>query len=321
MSFCGHCGYLLAPNIARCPRCGTPIEPSGKAEEVRSDAPTIHPQQGNMPPKSGDYYPGQTISQQETAWMPGNNEYAPNLSPTTGPNHPADAFEQTDTPHASAGSLYPPQTPSYPGFPTGSDDNAPLQRGEASYPGFATAPTTDYPQSPYPAPPDAPHKKTSLALVLAIIAFILAATLTTALLFARPAILQQILHHGTSTPIVATPPPTVATRTSEQQARMVIEQYFSNINRKDYQAAYNLWAPPPSSYNDFANGFAHTRHDYIRLGTITQQNDGTVQVPIVITALTDRGIQETFRGYYVVGQQPDGSWKITSAKISQGTGA
>jgi hypothetical protein len=325
MSFCGHCGYLLAPNIARCPRCGTPVETPGKPEEMYSDMPTVHSQQGNMPSESGrDYYPQQSISQQEATQIAGNDEYTTNSSPATGPYHSADAFEQTATPHGPAESFYPPQTPSqtpsYPNFPASSDNHTPLQRGEISYPGFTTLPTT-YPENSYPAPPNTTNKKSSVALVLAIIAFILAATLTTVLLLARPGLLQPILSHGTATPIVTIPSTTVATRTPEQQARMVIEQYFNSINRKDYQKAYNLWNPPPSNYKDFANGFAHTRHDYIKLGAITQQNDGTVQVPIVITALTDTGTREIFSGYYIVGQQPDGSWKITSAKINQGAGS
>jgi hypothetical protein len=322
MSFCGHCGYLLAPNTIRCPRCGTPVETPGKAEGASSDTPTILSQQGNtIPQEDRDYSPEQSISQQETAWMANNDNYATNISPTTGPYHPADTFEQTATPHAPAEAFYPPQTPLYPDYPSGNNNDASLQREDISYPGFTTSPTTDYPQNLYLAPSPTTGKRNSAALVLAIIAFILAATLTTALLFAKPGILPPILHHDTSTPTAAISPTPVATQTPEQQAQVIIEQYFSSINHKNYQRAYDLWVPPPSSYNDFVNGFAHTRHDYIRLGTITQQNDGTVQVPVVITALTDSGTQQTFSGYYIVGQQPDGSWKITSAKIAQGTGS
>src|SRR5712692_9632091 len=102
MSFCSQCGYLLAPNTTRCPRCGKLGETPRKAEEVYSDTPTIHSQQGNIPPEGGDYYPQQPISQQETAQMAGNDEYATNISPTTGPYPPPGAFEQTATPHAPA---------------------------------------------------------------------------------------------------------------------------------------------------------------------------------------------------------------------------
>jgi|SRR5579884_2961723 len=323
MSFCGHCGYLLAPNTIKCPRCGTLVEAQANAEDASSDMPTILSQQGHtLSQDDRDYRLNQSISQQETAWMTNNDDYATNRSnPTTDPYHPAGAFEQTATPHPPAEPFYPPQTPSYPSFPSGNNTNVPLQRGEISYPGFTTSPTTDYPQNSYLAPPPTTNKRMPVALVLAIIAFILAATLTTVLLLAKPAILSPTPHHDTSTPVVAISPTPVATQTPEQQAQMVIEKYFSSINHKNYRQAYDLWAPPPSNYNDFANGFAHTSHDYIKLGTITQQSDGTVQVPIVITALTDSNTQQTFSGYYVVGQQPDGSWKITNAKIAQGTGS
>lgn len=282
------------------------------------DAPTIHTQPGNIPSAEGDYPIWQSLSQQQTARAAytTNNTDREKSDITTDPS----LWESTSIPHTQAGPFYPPQTPSYPDF-SAEGSNTPFPQGDLSSPDQTTLPTTHYPESPQLATPHSTSRKTLVALTLAIIAFMLAAALTIALLFVRPGTLQHILGGNAATPTIPLPSPTVASRTPEQQARTIVEQYYSDINNKDYRAAYNLWEPPPSNYNNFANGFAHTKHDYIQLGTITQQSDGTVQVPIIITALNDTDIKETFSGYYIVGQQPDNSWKITGAKIHPGVGS
>ncbi|GHO96240.1 hypothetical protein KSF_062880 [Reticulibacter mediterranei] len=306
MSFCGQCGNLLAPNAKKCPRCGA---------TVPNDASTVQAQSENLSSAEEDYATQQSVDSRETEWMASGDQ---NAKSTAGP---AD-WEQTIPPHAAAGSFYP---PSY-NMPA---ENHPIGVSPSFMPGGETYPDPtpspdypmNYPESSYhtPAPP-APTKKSSTALTLAIIAFVFAAALTATLLAMKPGTLDRLLGHiatPTVTAITPTPSPTAA-KTPEQQAQAVIEQYFNYINQKNYQAAYNLWTPSPSSYQSFVNGFAHTKHDDIQTGSITQQNDGTVQVPIVITALTDKDTKDTFSGYYVVGQQPDGSWKITGAKINPG---
>jgi flagellar basal body-associated protein FliL len=119
----------------------------------------------------------------------------------------------------------------------------------------------------------------------------------------------------TNAPSTPTPTATTATATPEQQARTVIEKYYLAINNKDYQTAYNLWAKTTQTYDNFVQGFAHTQRDDIVFGQIAVQSDGSVQVPLTITATSDTGTQSQFNGYYIVGQQPDGSWKIITANI------
>jgi hypothetical protein len=304
MAFCGQCGNLLAPNAKKCPRCGA---------AVPNDASTVRAQPEDRPSAEEDYATQQSVDSRETEWMASDDQDAKGTAGSA-------EWEQTIPPRAAAGSFNPPvYSKPAENYPVNS--NSSFTPGGETYPDPTPSPdySMNYPESSYHTPaPAPPTKKPSTALTLAIIAFVFAAALTVTLLVMRPGTLDQLLGH-TATPTATAPTPTpTAARTPEQQAQAVIEQYFNHINQKKYRAAYNLWAPSPTSYQNFVNGFAHTKHDDIQTGSITQQNDGTVQVPIVITALTDKDTKDTFSGYYTVGQQPDGSWKITGAKINPG---
>jgi hypothetical protein len=122
-----------------------------------------------------------------------------------------------------------------------------------------------------------------------------------------------------STPALPTPvPPTpTPTLTPEQQGKSVVARYYTAINDKDYQTAYNLWVNSPQTYEDFANGFADTQHDDYQFGQVLLQSDGTVQVDVTLVATSTSYQRTTYQGYYIVGQQPDGSWKIITASMSK----
>jgi hypothetical protein len=118
--------------------------------------------------------------------------------------------------------------------------------------------------------------------------------------------------------------PTV-TLTPEQQAQAVVEQHYDAINKKSYRTAYDLWAQPPQSYEDFAQGFAHTQRDEIAFGDIIRQNDMTVKVSLTVTATEDAPSgagtqQQVYYGYYIIGQQADDSWKIITGSLTPATG-
>jgi hypothetical protein len=118
----------------------------------------------------------------------------------------------------------------------------------------------------------------------------------------------------TPTPQVPTPTPTPA---AQQQAQLVIDHYYTAINNKDYQTAYNLWVNYPDSYQNFVNGFADTKHDDYQIGQVLPQSDGTVQVNLTLVATSNSSQQTNYQGYYIVGQQSDGSWKITRGSLQQ----
>jgi hypothetical protein len=107
------------------------------------------------------------------------------------------------------------------------------------------------------------------------------------------------------------------TLTPEQQGQSVVARYYAAVNSKDYPTAYNLWVNNPASYQDFVNGFADTLRDEYQFGQILQRGDGTVQVYLTLVATSTSYQQTTYQGYYVVGLQPDGSWKIVTAKMSK----
>jgi len=117
--------------------------------------------------------------------------------------------------------------------------------------------------------------------------------------------------------------PTPPTPSPSQQAQALVQQYYDDINKRDYQDAYNLWGRdpqhPPPTYDQFASGYANTQHDDITFGPITPNADGTVTVNLTIlaTETTSTGTQvSTFQGSYIVGQQ-DGAWKLLRSSFSK----
>ncbi len=103
--------------------------------------------------------------------------------------------------------------------------------------------------------------------------------------------------------------------TPEQQAQSVIDRYYTAINNKDYQTAYDLWLNHPAAYQNFANGFADTSHDDYTVDNIVSQSNGTVWVYITLQATSTSYQQTTYQGYYIVSSQSDGSWKISGANV------
>jgi hypothetical protein len=137
----------------------------------------------------------------------------------------------------------------------------------------------------------------------------------------RGSVVPQIISLSPA-PLASTPVPVLPTLAAqpsaspEQQARLVIDHYYSAINNKDYQTAYDLWLNYPDTYQHFANGFVDTSYDTYTFGDIVQRSDGAVQINLTLIATSTSYQQTTYKGYYLVGQQSDGTWKIISAKIS-----
>jgi hypothetical protein len=128
-----------------------------------------------------------------------------------------------------------------------------------------------------------------------------------------------IVGQTTSVPPISQVPTSVLSTPIAQspatQAQSVIDRYYTAINSKDYQTAYDLWLNYPKSYQNFANGFTDTSHDDYTFGDIVQLSTDKVQVNITIIATSTSSQQTSYQGYYIVEQQQSGAWKITSAKI------
>lgn len=123
--------------------------------------------------------------------------------------------------------------------------------------------------------------------------------------------------------VLTTPQSMTPTPTAPQQARATIQQFYDDINKRNYRDAYNLFGSKLQSrqtYDNFANGFKHTKHDDIQFGTETANSSGTFNVPITIHATEDNvpgpGIhQSTYHITYLVGKV-NGHWKILDGRVS-----
>jgi heat shock protein HslJ len=102
-----------------------------------------------------------------------------------------------------------------------------------------------------------------------------------------------------------------------------LTSYFSAINSRDYQRAYRFWESPPSSFEQFAKGFADT--DRVRflveLPPPTEGAAGSVYaaIPTIVISTTRGGNERVFAGCYVMRRSNvrDRGWQIYRADVSQ----
>lgn len=176
------------------------------------------------------------------------------------------------------------------------------------------------PQTPLPVTTQGTKRRFPWVGLLALI--LVATFLIGGAFFAFP-FLQNIFQQPTSTTqgTPTTVPATAATSTPQVQAQAVIQQYFTDVNKQDYQDAYLQWGTDYQSthtYDSFAQGYANTLHDDVIFHTITLQGDGTVKVDITLYATQQAtgGGQTTqvFNGYYIVGQE-NGGWRLLTASL------
>ena len=98
--------------------------------------------------------------------------------------------------------------------------------------------------------------------------------------------------------------------------------YFSAINSKDYRRAYRMWESPPSSFEQFARGFADT--DRVRLlveplgRTEGAAGSSYVEIRTIIVSTLRGGNERVFAGCYVMRRSNarDRGWQIYRADVS-----
>lgn len=338
MAFCGQCGLLLPPNPIACPRCGSAMTANWEPVDQNANAPTTISTPDQTQRTQLPYHSNPAFVQEPNQFTDDNSQ-TQSVEPANNTSVPPPIQ------HTAFPAYYPPSLFAPPDYTSQTSSNV-SHTQDASFPGYTTIQGTPYPDylSPFspsyppPPPPIPPHKTINWAMLLSILLLLLLTVLTTLLLVVGPSrILQRIQGSRVasqatsapsasqmSTPTPSTsqvptpvlPTPTIqAMLTPEQQAQSVINHYYTAINNKDYQTAYNLWLNYPQSYESFANGFADTSHDDFTFGNVMQQSEGTIQVNITIIAVSTSSQQTIYQGYYIVGQQPDGTWKIISAKI------
>ncbi len=176
------------------------------------------------------------------------------------------------------------------------------------------------------------RKKSPPVWLMAIITLCILVLLAGFGIFYGPALLRKI------DPIAFNPQPTAtsapkpvptptmqatptATPTSQQQAQTLITTYYTDIDSKDYQSAYNLWGSDYQSknpYQQFMNGFSNTLHDDVTLQSSTVNTDGSIQQNITLSVQQQDNngnvTVQGYYGYYIVGQE-NGQWKLIRADL------
>lgn len=340
MVFCGQCGFQLAPGTTQCPRCGTKVEePVMEPGDLTApDAPTIasqsvlgrSPVQPTPQPLTGETTQGgsQTsnndpqklvlppVSNQNTYGIENESTRTAYARPSR-VNTPGYNTQNptTGTPYPQSGGDYPTRN-AYPDYGT-----------QAGYQGYNTQVRGNY-QEPV-ASSSSRGRVVGLVLILLGLLFILGAVIL--FMLQRNHVISD--NNSGSSAAISAPttgggnPANVTTGTNNgganqgsttggagvNKAQAVVQQYYTAINRKEYRVAYNLRQNNPQSFAEFSNGFRNTLNDKLTFGTATVQQDGAVQVAVTIDA-TERANgklqHKVYTGYYTVGQQPDGVWKI-----------
>jgi hypothetical protein len=116
-------------------------------------------------------------------------------------------------------------------------------------------------------------------------------------------------------------------------ARALLLAYYDAINRRDYGAAYAMWAAPSGGYQDFAEGFADTASVTAHIGDFQQNGTASEagprptarsvaarlvgRVPVVVVARRVNGEHVSFYGCFWVRDVGEASprWVIDTAMI------
>lgn len=312
MVFCGRCGLQLAPGSSRCPRCGAISEVNVVTEDPHmNDATIISSRQDDlntvpMQPRY-DYPSGATP-------IPPAPVIVRSADPTSLDNIDTNAPTSMSSHPGSISTPYPSSDP-------------------ISYPGYL--PPGQYQNWQTPPPPEPKRRGGFIALVVVVLIILLALG-GTALAVLKPSLVQSLLgSQSTPTPAVtATTPPATATLPATttpastptpsptQQARAIIEQYYTYVNAQDYSDAYNFWGSAEQAqqpYNSFVAGYANTIHDDVTITSITEQPDGTVIANVIVQATEQSSsgqVVNTYQGWYKIGIE-NGSWKFLDAHFTE----
>jgi hypothetical protein len=95
---------------------------------------------------------------------------------------------------------------------------------------------------------------------------------------------------------------------NQTSALNVVLSLYDAINRQDYKRAYGYWEQAPSSYEEFAAGYANTASAIVTTGTPTDKGAaaGSVyeRVPVIVTGTLKDGTVQRVSGCYT-GRKSD----------------
>jgi hypothetical protein len=118
------------------------------------------------------------------------------------------------------------------------------------------------------------------------------------------------------------PTPSTPSYASQDSPAEVLASFYNAINRQEYQRAYGYWENPPSSYDQFAQGYTETAslQLIVQLPAFIDAGAGNLHaaIPTVLVATKRDGSQQTFVGCYTthkVNIQPD-VWHLARATVA-----
>lgn len=123
------------------------------------------------------------------------------------------------------------------------------------------------------------------------------------------------------TQTVVTPSPTEAALTGPN-AQALINQFYTDINSKNYDAAYDLLSTnyqKGQSRENFKAGYQTTVSDSWTFGGTQTLSDGSVQVNITLTAIDNKNgtnVTTLYTGYYIVIKE-NGQLRIDKGVLSK----
>ena len=280
MLYCNECGAPVNSRDAACRRCGAPLEAGRNSFSTRAgnDGPTV----GGVP-----------------SYAPDAQSRAYQQPPGGGPASPVGKPSSWASDYGYPAQGYPPDDP--PTFSTGvmPRSSQPRPNGPSNAGAPPSFPNTSLP----PRRPRWP-----LLLALALVALVLIAGGSIFLLTHQQDNGGQV-HGSTATPgsarTAVTSSPTEVTLNGPN-AQALINQFYTDINSKNYDAAYDLLSTnyqSGQSRENFKAGYQTTVSDGWNFGGTQTLSDGTVQVNITLTAIDNKkgtNVTTVYTGYYIV---------------------
>ncbi|HEX6778036.1 MAG TPA: zinc ribbon domain-containing protein [Ktedonobacterales bacterium] len=298
MLYCGECGTLVSSRDAVCRRCGAPLEAGRNPFSTRAgnDGPGI----GGVSPYSSD---AQSRAYQQPP--PGNRPASPAGKPASSwasdYGYPEQAYPQDDPPTFSTGIM--PRSPQ------------PRPNGPSSAGGPPSFPNAQMPPS---------RPRWPLILAVALVALVLIIGGSVFLLAHQQGNGGQV-NGATGTPGITqtavTPSPTEAALTGPN-AQALVNQFYTDINSKNYDAAYDLLSTnyqSTQSRENFKAGYQTTVSDSWTFGGTQTLSDGSVQVNITLTAIDNKNgtnVTTVYTGYYIVIKE-NGQLRIDKGVLSK----
>lgn len=120
----------------------------------------------------------------------------------------------------------------------------------------------------------------------------------------------------------STPDPGDGPRDNASDPVATLASYFRAINSKDFRRAYRFWESPPSSFEQFARGFADTDRVRLLVEPLARIEGAAgslyAAIPTIIISTTRGGNERVFAGCYVIRRSNvrDVRWQISRADVS-----